>query len=180
MQRQIFLSVMLSLLLFNASTGWSRTWTDKTGKHTVEAELVEVKDGEAVLKKTDGKVVRVPVARLSKADQKYLESLGKADQKPADDSPVTQPAAVPRDKTLAAVPRDEKLAAVVGEGQHRLDSRQVGKLVEQRVDSDRERPRAIASTSCRPPISVTMMSKPSRNGFLSICKRNRSGRPWTQ
>lgn len=52
-----------------------RTWRDATGKFTVEAELVEVKDGKAFLKKADGRVGEIPTARLSEADQNYLKSL---------------------------------------------------------------------------------------------------------
>lgn len=57
---------------------WSdelRTWTDATGKFKVEAALVRVEDGSAVLKKTDGKELRVPIDRLSDGDQRFLESL---------------------------------------------------------------------------------------------------------
>jgi len=34
---------------------------DKTGRFTVEADLVEVKDGKAFLKKADGRVIAVPL-----------------------------------------------------------------------------------------------------------------------
>lgn len=57
-----------------------RTWTDKTGKFSVEAELVEVKDGKALLKKADGKVVAVPVDRLSADDRQYLTTLDQPKQ----------------------------------------------------------------------------------------------------
>ncbi|MDY0166126.1 MAG: SHD1 domain-containing protein [Thermoguttaceae bacterium] len=49
-----------------------RSWTDATGKHHIEAELIAVKDGWVRLKRTSGDLVSVPVARLSQADQKYV------------------------------------------------------------------------------------------------------------
>ena len=54
----------------------------------MEAELVEVKDGKVVLKKSTGLVLTVPISRLSKADQEYLQSVGKPGPKPPDDSPA--------------------------------------------------------------------------------------------
>jgi len=52
-----------------------RTWKDTTGKYTVEAELVESKDGIVRMRKQSGEVVSVPLDRLSLADQKYVERM---------------------------------------------------------------------------------------------------------
>lgn len=41
----------------------------------MEAELVSVMDGVVVLKKENGKVIRVPIEKLSEADRKYLMDL---------------------------------------------------------------------------------------------------------
>ena len=49
-----------------------RTWSDRTGKFSIEAELVEFKDGKAVLKRSDGRVISVRSSLLSKADRKYI------------------------------------------------------------------------------------------------------------
>ena len=65
------------LLLLAVSPALARKWTDTTGHFSVEAELVEVKDGKANLKKTDGTLIAVPLAKLSKADRDYLKSLEK-------------------------------------------------------------------------------------------------------
>jgi CubicO group peptidase (beta-lactamase class C family) len=64
------------LLLFTAQPSAARKWSDATGKFSVEAELVEVKAGNVVLKKAGGAEVTVPLARLSQLDRQYLESLG--------------------------------------------------------------------------------------------------------
>jgi hypothetical protein len=49
-----------------------RRWTDSTGTHTVEAELVDVVGTTVHLRKGDGQIVTLPVERLSAADQRYL------------------------------------------------------------------------------------------------------------
>ena len=49
-----------------------RTWTDSTGTHHVEAEFVDVKDKTVGLKKKDGTVLAVPLAKLSEADHEYI------------------------------------------------------------------------------------------------------------
>ena len=48
-----------------------RTWSDATGKFQIEAELVKVEDGHAVLKKSDGSLVRIALDKLSLADRLY-------------------------------------------------------------------------------------------------------------
>jgi hypothetical protein len=50
----------------------ARTWADKTGAHSITAELIEVKEGSVRLKRQDGKIVTIPVEKLSDADQAYL------------------------------------------------------------------------------------------------------------
>ncbi len=60
-----------------------RTWTDSTGRFTIEAELVEVRDGNAHLKKASGQVVAMPVDKLSTADREYLKGLSSGSPAPA-------------------------------------------------------------------------------------------------
>ncbi len=57
-------------------TAFARKWTDSTGKHTVEAEFLEFKDGKVWLKKEDGSVIPVPIERLSEADQQFVKADG--------------------------------------------------------------------------------------------------------
>ncbi|MDR2437900.1 MAG: hypothetical protein LBE12_00835 [Planctomycetaceae bacterium] len=52
--------------------GEKRTWTATTG-HKTEAEFVKIEDGKIVLKKTDGKIIKVPHEKFVEADQKYAE-----------------------------------------------------------------------------------------------------------
>jgi hypothetical protein len=51
-----------------------RRWTDSTGRFTVEAELVEVADGQVKLRTVQGKLVTVPVAKLDADAKAHLES----------------------------------------------------------------------------------------------------------
>ena len=75
----IFLVILLCALT-SMSGAEIRTWTDDTGQYTVEAELVEVRDGIVFLRKTDGSVSPVPLDRLSEADRQYIAGDGESDR----------------------------------------------------------------------------------------------------
>ena len=63
-----------------------RTWTSSDGNYAVRAELVEV-DGSIVrLRKPDGSIVTVPLAKLSAADREFLASPSPKKTPPAADS----------------------------------------------------------------------------------------------
>jgi hypothetical protein len=53
----------------------AREWKDSSGQYAVQAELVRVVDDRVELRRTDGTLIAVPVAKLSAADQQYLKSL---------------------------------------------------------------------------------------------------------
>jgi hypothetical protein len=55
-----------------------RTWADTSGKFKIEASYVGLGTGGVQLKKSDGKTIEVPLEKLSKADQAYLEGLAAA------------------------------------------------------------------------------------------------------
>lgn len=50
----------------------ARTWTDRSGKFTLVAVLVDVSGSQVQLTKEDGSTVRVPLSRLSSADQTLI------------------------------------------------------------------------------------------------------------
>lgn len=63
-----------ALHLWNLAPAWAetRTWRDDTGSHSVQAELIEVKDGTtAVLRGANGSIQEVPLARLSAEDRTF-------------------------------------------------------------------------------------------------------------
>jgi outer membrane protein assembly factor BamB len=55
-----------------AALAASRVWTDNTGSHSIEADLVGFSDGVVQLRREDGRVVDVPWSRLSAEDQDYV------------------------------------------------------------------------------------------------------------
>jgi hypothetical protein len=55
-----------------------RTWREATGTYTVRATLVDVVDGKVMLKKEDGRIVTVPLEKLSKYDQDYANRRAKS------------------------------------------------------------------------------------------------------
>lgn len=61
-----------------------RVWTDKSGKHRIKADLVEVRDDQVVLKTATGKQITVSLDRLSVSDRQYVQSQ-RSSALPADD-----------------------------------------------------------------------------------------------
>lgn len=64
--------------LLHAAQPAVRTWTDDSGTYKVRAEFAGRADGAVRLKKTDGQIVSVPLARLSAADRRFVEQLSAA------------------------------------------------------------------------------------------------------
>lgn len=54
---------------------WARTWTTKDGKYTVEADFVDLEDEKVILKKENGKIVKVPLNVLSDTDQGVAKAM---------------------------------------------------------------------------------------------------------
>lgn len=72
----------LGVLLITCSTAQARSWTDLKGR-SIQAELVEVKDGEAVLKKPDGKIIKISVSKLVFSDRIFITRWEQKTQKKA-------------------------------------------------------------------------------------------------
>ena len=49
-----------------------REWNDASGKFSITATFVSHKDGSIELRKANGKLLRVPLDKLSEADKKYV------------------------------------------------------------------------------------------------------------
>ena len=66
----------------------AREWTDRTGQFRVDAELVKVIGDKVQIRRTDGRLLTVPIDRLSDRDQQFLKSARSAvpsPQPPAED-----------------------------------------------------------------------------------------------
>ena len=50
-----------------------RTWTSKSGKFIVKAELLSFVQEVVSLRRTNGKTIKVPLAKLSEEDQQFLK-----------------------------------------------------------------------------------------------------------
>ena len=74
-----------------------RTWTDKKGKE-IEAELVEVKSGMAILKLDNGKTIKKAIATLSQEDQDFIKEAAGGDE------PATMPKKPPTKKPASKKP----------------------------------------------------------------------------
>ena len=90
MRRTLALALILMTLL--ASPAFARKWTSRAGGFSLDAELVDVRDGNAVLKKTDGTEVVVPLNKLSLSDVRYIQAELKSAEKGVGASPRQTPA----------------------------------------------------------------------------------------
>ncbi len=100
MRRRLLLETTVVAILFLGSVAYGRTWTDDTGKFSIEAEFVEEAGEKVRLKKPDGMIIDVPLAKLCLADRQFVGS--QRDNKtvdpfaPASQKPV-QPASTSAD-----------------------------------------------------------------------------------
>lgn len=81
-QRPLYLGMVVSLLLLTiapvaiaAPKQAERNWTDKTGRFSLSATFEGVEEGKVLLKKNSGTVIRVPLDKLSSADQEAVAEL---------------------------------------------------------------------------------------------------------
>lgn len=80
---------MASLAFFAEANAQMRTWTSKSGGHTIKAALLEFDGKVAKLQKANGKTVSVQKVDLAQSDRSYLEGL------------VSHPETLPDNKTEA-------------------------------------------------------------------------------
>ena len=75
----------------------ARTWKDDTGMFSIEATFQQI-DGESVkLERTDGRIVTLPISRLSEADQRHIVELTAKNPFEGDDPVAVDPFAVDTD-----------------------------------------------------------------------------------
>ena len=66
------LVAITTLFLVAAPPAFARTWKSSDGVYSLDAEYVGAKDGKVSLRKPNGDVIEVPLARLSAEDQAYV------------------------------------------------------------------------------------------------------------
>ncbi len=69
------LAMVVLVSLGAAAVG--RTWTDDSGEYHVDGEFVSMAGGLVTLKTDDGRTVKIPLEKLSKADQEFVGKLKK-------------------------------------------------------------------------------------------------------
>jgi len=75
--KRTFLSVIVVVSVL-ASPIVAREWTSRSGGSKTQAELVDVKDGNVILKKSDGSEISVPLSKLSLGDIQYINGVLKS------------------------------------------------------------------------------------------------------
>jgi hypothetical protein len=71
--KRLLIAFMILALVGTVSLAASRTWKSGNGRFSVDAELLDYKDGKAQLKKSDGTVIDVPLASLCDEDRRYVK-----------------------------------------------------------------------------------------------------------
>jgi hypothetical protein len=87
---------LVCLLALNSTTrgaDGTRTWHDVSGKYSVQAALVKQTDDAVQLRTAEGRLITIPLAKLSAADRDHLASL-------TGDNPFAVPAAPVGEATL--------------------------------------------------------------------------------
>lgn len=131
MKRLLLTILVCGQSLLATQPSWARKWSDASGKFSVEADLVEVKDGKALLRKAGGSEVTIPIAKLSQADRDYLDSLdqpGPTTVEPAADGRIAELLKQVRQKSdvpaiAGAIVTSEGLAAFGVAGERKRGSK---------------------------------------------------------
>jgi hypothetical protein len=71
-------AILIAFAFVSQSDG--RTWTDCTGLHTTDAEIVSATTEVVTLRKPDGKTIKVPLDSLSPDDVKFVQKYIKQEQ----------------------------------------------------------------------------------------------------
>ena len=67
-------AIFVLLVLGAEKAPVERVWTDISGEHSAQAALVDFDKEMVVLKTPSGRLIALPIAKLSKADQEFLRS----------------------------------------------------------------------------------------------------------
>lgn len=114
-----FLCLCVACLISTSAFAQDRTWSDKSGKYSVKAELIKVDNQQVSLKKTSGKVVQLSIDKLSDEDRKFIKKWQAAQKKPTNDK---APASTDKKDWLADVKFNAKAKREAG-FDHDFDSK---------------------------------------------------------
>jgi S1-C subfamily serine protease len=109
----LVLVAIVPLVAFSAAI--ARTWKSTDGSYKLKADFVDAKDGKVSLRRTDGKVIKVPISALCEEDQAYVaertaqqgapSASGAAAERPAQQGApadvAAEPSAVSKRRTYA-------------------------------------------------------------------------------
>jgi S1-C subfamily serine protease len=91
------LVALTSLFLVASPQASTRTWKSSDGAYSIDAEYVGAKDGKVSLRKPNGDLIEVPLARLSAADQAYVAK----QVVPSEEASTPAEATTPQKQTLS-------------------------------------------------------------------------------
>ncbi len=77
MKKYLYPFATATLALFLTGALHARTWTEAASGRTLEGDLVRVENAEALIRKANGTVVRVPVEKLAPGDKGLIADLEK-------------------------------------------------------------------------------------------------------
>jgi len=91
----------------------ARTWTDATGRYTIQGDFEKLEKGTVNIRRDDGKLVRIPLEKLSEADRQHVRTLTTS----AEESPfaVAPEQHMPADKTNTS-DGEKDVQTVIAEG----------------------------------------------------------------
>ena len=104
--------VMIIVTVFVAGNATARTWIDASGKHKIDAEFIKLADGVVQLRRPDKSVVKLPLKKLSKADQEHVRQL----TMPKETTPPEPIPPPPPANTGDSDPSSARFQIVVAEG----------------------------------------------------------------
>lgn len=93
------LVALTSLFLVASPQASTRTWKSSDGVYSIDAEYVGVKGGKLSLRKPNGDVIEVPLARLSAEDQAYVAKQAVPTEEASTPAAATSPP--PQKQTLS-------------------------------------------------------------------------------
>lgn len=108
--------LLAAALLLSSASLHARTWTSITGQ-TAEAELVKIEGANVVVRMADGRTSSFPIARLSAADQAFIQKQGGAapavEPKPATPTPPP-PTAAPKPAASTSTGKADAKSGLIG------------------------------------------------------------------